>query len=130
MATIKTTKIEALMPDPRNRITGHYWKWYTWETFIDNKGNTIYKFNDEECTKEYGNERFVEIKKLAKEIKREDKTEELTYQEIIDRLEKGIDQYVQYIDDPGQYREACNRNQEIRNKVSKIRKLMEEEEAS
>ena len=74
-----------------------------------------------------GNEVFKKIMKSGEDIEREDTQEDLTYQEVIDRLMKGYDEYVQYIDDPKQYEEACRSNKNILEKVNKIRDLMEEE---
>ena len=127
MATIKTITINASMPDARNRITGRYYKYYTFVTFIDHAGRKTYFLNGKVTDKDKGNEVFRNIMKNGKEIKRQDKTEELTYTEVIERLMKGYDQYVEYIDDPGQYREACEANDKIYQKVRKIKELMAEE---
>ncbi len=127
MATIKITRVKASMPDSRNRITGRYIKYYTFKTFIDNKGNKTYFLNGEETTMDEGNEVFKNIMKSGEDIEREDTKEDLTYQEVIDRLMKGYDEYVQYIDDPKQYEEACRSNKKILEKVNKIRDLMEDE---
>lgn len=128
MATIKITHITALMPDTRNKILGAYYKDYFFRTFIDNQGNKEYSINGRETAKEEGNQLFKDIMKCGKEIKREDSSEEVTYQEMIDRLMKGYDEYVQYIDDGRQYRQACEANQKILDKVKKIKELMKAEE--
>jgi hypothetical protein len=114
------------MPDGRNRVTGRYIKYYTFKTFIDHKGRKTYYLNDKETTKDDGNEVFKDIKKYGRDIARTDSSEEVTYEEIIRRLESSIDQYVEYIDDGRQYREACDRNAKIRAEIAEIRVLMSE----
>lgn len=128
MATIKTTRIIASMPDSRNHVIGRYIKYYTFTTFIDNTGISHYFLNEKEVSKEEGNKVFLEIKRVGKDIERDDTSEELTYQEIIDKLMKGYDQYVNYIDDYKQYSAACEANDRIMKKVNAIKKLMEAEE--
>lgn len=51
---------------------------------------------------------------------------EISYEEIIDRLEGSIDQYVEYIDNGRQYREACDRNASIRDEIRRMEKLIAE----
>ena len=125
-ATIKITQVNASMPDGRNRVTGRYIKYYTFKTFIDHKGRKTYYLNGKVSTKDEGNAIFKDIKKYGKNIERTDSSEEVTYEEILRRLESSIDQYVEYIDDGRQYREACDRNDKIRAEIAEIRALMSE----
>ena len=52
--------------------------------------------------------------------------EEVSYETLIERLEKSIDQYVEYIDDYRQYESAKASNAEIRRKIDALKKLIEE----
>ena len=127
-ATIKITRINASMPDSRNRVTGRYIRYYTFKTFVDHKGRKTYYLNDKETTKDAGNNIFKEIRQYGKNIERTDSSEEVTYEELIRRLESSIDLYVEYIDDGRQYREACAHNDKINAEISKLRSLMLESE--
>ena len=127
MATIKLTRIKALMPDSRNNILGGYYCHYSFKTFIDNRGNKTYFLNGKKSTKDEGNDFFRNVKKKAMSIERDDSVEEITYHELIDRLMKGYDNYVEYIDDYSQYRSACASNEEIRRKVNYLINLIDEE---
>lgn len=51
---------------------------------------------------------------------------DISYEEMIKNLEKSIDQYTDYIDDPGQRREAENFNYEIRQEIKKLENLIKE----
>ena len=51
---------------------------------------------------------------------------DVTYEELIEKLEGSIDKYVDFIDDYGQYRSACEANNEIRAKIKKLQTLIEE----
>lgn len=127
-ALIKITRINASMPDSRNRVTGRYIRYYTFKTFVDHKGRKTYYLNDKETTKDAGNNLFKEIRQYGKNIERDDSSEEVTYEELIRRLESSIDQYVEYIDDGRQYRDACAHNDKINAEISKLRALMLESE--
>ena len=123
MPTIKITQIEALMPDSRNEITGRYIKHYTFKTFIDHTGKKTYYLNGKVVTKEYGNDRYKEIQSLGEKIKRTDTQETVSYDELIARLNRSIDPYVEYIDYPRQYRSACEFNAKIREEIRQYEKL-------
>lgn len=51
---------------------------------------------------------------------------EISYEEIIKKLESSIDKYVEYIDNGKQYEEACRRNAKLRKEIEKYEKLIAE----
>lgn len=51
---------------------------------------------------------------------------EISYEEIIERLKKSIDQYVEYIDDGAQYRAACEHNRKIAEEIDRMEELIAE----
>ena len=59
-------------------------------------------------------------------FKRTVEEETVTYEELIDRLEKSIDPYVEYIDDYTQYMSAKANNEAIYFEIAKLKKLIEE----
>lgn len=61
----------------------------------------------------------------ADTYKQEVTERDISYEEIIERLESQIDRYTQYIDSPKQQREAEERNDKISRRIQKVRELME-----
>ena len=51
---------------------------------------------------------------------------EISYEELIEKLDNSIDRYVQYIDDGKQYDEAVANNERIREKIRKLEQLIKE----
>lgn len=62
----------------------------------------------------------------ADTFRQEVKEYEISYEEIIEKLEASIDEYVEYIENGRQYKEACRHNQEIRNEIARFEKLIAE----
>lgn len=59
-------------------------------------------------------------------FKQEVTEQDITYEELINNLEKLIDHYTQYIDDYKQQKQAEAHNNEIRKKIDKLNKLISE----
>lgn len=51
---------------------------------------------------------------------------DVSYEELIEKFNNSIDQYVEYIDDGAQYRAACARNRELRDYIDKLNELIAE----
>jgi hypothetical protein len=134
MAKIKNVRVHAIY----YFNYGYYWGTTYFKTFIDDNGNKTFFVNGKEVDGETGNKRFLEIynsnaeynKKKNKDAKDtfevSTSEEEVTYEELIARCEKGIDEYVEYIEDYRQYKEACEHNAKLRKEIAKYRKLIEE----
>lgn len=153
MAHVKKIIVDAVyfIAVPQN--IGYYWQKDIFVTFTEDNGKKHYLVNGKEVTKEDGNKAYLDIKKSNADyrgtkdckdyIRRErkdgkknftlndtfrKKVEEydITYDEIIDKLEKSIDHYTQYIDDYRQQMEAEKANEKIREQIKKVRKMKEE----
>lgn len=59
-------------------------------------------------------------------FKQEVTEEDVTYEELIENLEKSIDHYTQYIDSYEQQKQAEAHNDEIRRRIDKLNKLIAE----
>lgn len=150
MAHVKTTTVRAIHFLAIPRSVGYYWQTTTFTTFTDDKGKNYYLLNGNEVSMEDGNETYIRIKKSNMDyrhtqqckdyIKREreyygNKISEddtfqkgveeydITYDEIIRKLEDGIDRYTMYIDDAKQQREAEKANDEIRKRIKRVEEM-------
>ena len=104
------------------------------KTFTHDDGTVVYSINNREVTKEELDAQYTEAISSNKEWYTarsgreplEETTDEydITYEELIDRLEKSIDPYVEYIDDGKQYREACAHNDKIRKEIAKYKAIL------
>lgn len=144
MANIKNVQVHAIYYNPYQH--GYYWNTVNFKTFIDDNGNKTFYINDKEVDGEAGNERFLEIWRSHEEWKKtvgrekflkckkvgtdtfEVKVfeEEVTYEELITRCEKAIDNYVDYIEDYKQYKDAVASNAKLYKEIEKYRKLIAE----
>ena len=123
MAKIKTVSVGALMP-----YGGHKcFKWTHFTTFEADNGNKLFTIDGETAIdREEGNKKYLEYAH-AEGFKRYENVIETTDQEIIERLEKEIDLYVDYIDDGKQWRAAITRNKNIREFIDTFKKLADYE---
>lgn len=137
MAKIKTVRVHAIY----YFNYGYYWGTLNFTTFTDDNGNKTFYINDREVDGEAGNKRFLEIYNSNADYNRKKNKDakdtfevtvfekEVTYEELIEKCEKGIDEYVEYIEDYRQYKEACAHNDKLRKEIAKYRKLIEERRA-
>lgn len=136
MAKIKNVQVHAIYYTPYQR--GYYWNTLNFKTFIDDNGNKTFFINDREVDGKAGNDRFIEVRNSNAEYNKKHNTdakdtfkvdvfeEDVTYEELIERCEKGIDEYVDYIEDYTQYKDACAHNNRLMKEIAKYKKLIEE----
>ena len=79
------------------------------------------------CSKQYRDEHKVDFTLNAEDTFKQEVDEyEISYEELIEKLEKSIDRYVEYIDDGGQYEAACEHNRKIAEEIDRMRELIAE----
>ena len=108
-------------------VFGRYWGIHTFQKITDNNGNVIefecdYKdgLTEEEVSKIYKN-----YLKIGTDMKRKLTTQHITISDYIAMFYKGIDKYVEYIDDGRQYREAVEANNKLYKKIEQYTALKE-----
>ena len=106
-------------------IFGKYLGWHYFKKITDNNGNVIeYLYHSKEgSTKEELDKKYRELQNIGQDMKMEHTTLNITIDEYIKKLEKGIDQYVEYIDNGRQYREAVENNRKIEARIKKYEEL-------
>ena len=151
MAHVKTLIVMAIHFLAVPRSVGYYWQTTTFTTFTDDKGKKYYLVDNKEVSREDGNEIFIRIKKSNADYRRMEECREyinrerknygnenfterdtfrkeieeydITYKEIIEKLESGIDKFTMYIDDAKQQREAEKQNDEIRKRIKRVKEM-------
>ena len=109
-------------------VFGRWRGWHSFKKITDDNGNVIeYLYNSKDgYTKEELDKKYRELKSIGTEMKMEHTTVKMTIDEYIAKLEKGIDQYVEYIENGKQYRDAVESNRKIEAKIKKYEALKEE----
>lgn len=121
MAKIKTVSVQALMPHGTHK----YIRWATFTTYEADNGNKLYTIDGTSpVERDEGNKKYLEYAH-AEGFKRSESIVETTDQGIIERLEKGIDPYVDYIDNGDQWRAAVARNRHIGEFIDAFKKIAE-----
>lgn len=151
MAHVKKITVDAIYFLARPRNFGYYWQSDTFLTFTEDNGEKHYLVNGKEVTMEEGNKAYLNIKESNMDyrgtkdcksyikrqrgkygnknftvddtFKRKVEEYDITYDEIIAKLEKSIDHYTQYIDDYSQQVEAEKANSKIYEQIKKVRKM-------
>ena len=147
MAHVKNVWVHAIHLRNVGYKVGYYWDTKTFTTFTDDNGNKTYLIDNEVGSMDEGNGQYLKMKNSNKEWRKTDECKQflkrtktaieetfhqeveeydITYEEIIKKLEGCIDEYVEFIDNYEQYRSACRANDEIRERIEKVKKLMEE----
>ena len=109
MAKIKTVSVQALMPHGIHK----YISWATFTTYEADNGNKLFTIDGiSPVEREEGNKKYLAYAH-AEGFKRSESVIETTDAGIIERLEKGIDQYVDYIDNGDQWNAAVARNRRL-----------------
>jgi hypothetical protein len=122
MAKIKTVSVQALMPHGIHK----YFRWATFTTYEADNGKKLYTIDGTTpVERDEGNKKYLEYAH-AEEFKRSESIVETTDAGIIERLEKGIDPYVDYIDNGDQWRAAVARNRRISEFIDTFKKLAAE----
>ena len=121
MAKIKTVSVQALMPYGIHK----YIRWATFTTYEADNGNKLFTIDGTSpIDREEGNKKYREFAR-AEGFKRSENVIETTDADIVTRLEQGIDQYVDYIDNGDQWSAAVARNRRISEFINTFKKIAE-----
>lgn len=94
------------------------------KTYIAENGNVVYVADGRLTTKEDGNEFFQECKEAYKVDKITVRYKAMKEEEAINYYKKGIDEYIEYIDDWNQQEQARKYNNRMREIINAIEKAI------
>jgi F0F1-type ATP synthase beta subunit len=94
------------------------------KTYIAENGNVVYVADGKLTTKEDGNKFFQECKESYKVDKITVMYKAMNEEEVINYYKKGIDEYIEYIDDWNQQEQARKYNNRMREIINAIEKAI------
>ena len=94
------------------------------KTYIAENGNVVYVANDRLTTKEEGNAIFQEYKERYEVDKITARYEMIKEEEATNYYKKGIDEYIEYIDDWNQQEQARKYNDRMYDIINAIEKAI------
>ena len=105
-----------------NYLGNYYYTTY-FTQYIAENGKSLYTIGNKKVSKKEGNDLFLDLIKNSIEYNVKTNIIETDDQGIIDFLEKGINQYVEYIDNYKEYKSECENNERLYKLIKEFKKI-------